>query len=237
MYKFTSSSHWIDFQSHILVSLKGTETVYWGFFFCLKYIAEADFFSLLLNKQWIVAHFCVSVFVVINAGKRKFYLQANDQQDLVEWISVLNNATKITVSLFRKHPTVKRRIDGWPWMSCSWGHSGFFPRDCSWWKQSRQIHTVQSNSTRFYFYSSISQQFPQRAFTHCTRASISGTDWLTCVQHTLSCLYFENCPLAHWCISCLSAVSWSNTTESTENIEHFRSLYIFISVTSWVSIF
>ncbi|XP_013878820.1 pleckstrin homology domain-containing family A member 1 [Austrofundulus limnaeus] len=28
---------------------------------------------------------------------RKIYLQANDQQDLVEWISVLNNATKITV--------------------------------------------------------------------------------------------------------------------------------------------
>ncbi|XP_062269901.1 pleckstrin homology domain-containing family A member 1 isoform X2 [Platichthys flesus] len=39
------------------------------------------------------AEFCF----VINAGMRKFYLQANDQQDLVEWISVLNNATKITV--------------------------------------------------------------------------------------------------------------------------------------------
>ncbi|XP_055005921.1 pleckstrin homology domain-containing family A member 1-like [Boleophthalmus pectinirostris] len=38
------------------------------------------------------AEFCF----VINAGMRKFYLQANDQQDLVEWISVLNNATKIT---------------------------------------------------------------------------------------------------------------------------------------------
>lgn len=34
---------------------------------------------------------------VINAGMRKFYLQANDQQDLVEWINVLNSATKITV--------------------------------------------------------------------------------------------------------------------------------------------
>uniref|UniRef100_A0A3Q2ZD58 Pleckstrin homology domain containing, family A (phosphoinositide binding specific) member 1b n=1 Tax=Kryptolebias marmoratus TaxID=37003 RepID=A0A3Q2ZD58_KRYMA len=34
---------------------------------------------------------------LINAGMRKIYLQANDQQDLVEWISVLNNATKITV--------------------------------------------------------------------------------------------------------------------------------------------
>uniref|UniRef100_A0AAQ4PCK1 PH domain-containing protein n=1 Tax=Gasterosteus aculeatus aculeatus TaxID=481459 RepID=A0AAQ4PCK1_GASAC len=40
------------------------------------------------------AEFCF----VINAGMRKFYLQANDQQDLVDWISVLNNATKITVS-------------------------------------------------------------------------------------------------------------------------------------------
>uniref|UniRef100_A0A3Q3W3X4 PH domain-containing protein n=1 Tax=Mola mola TaxID=94237 RepID=A0A3Q3W3X4_MOLML len=39
------------------------------------------------------AEFCF----VINAGMRKFYLQANDQQDLVEWISVLNKATKITV--------------------------------------------------------------------------------------------------------------------------------------------
>nr|XP_040055032.1 pleckstrin homology domain-containing family A member 1-like [Gasterosteus aculeatus aculeatus] len=39
------------------------------------------------------AEFCF----VINAGMRKFYLQANDQQDLVDWISVLNNATKITV--------------------------------------------------------------------------------------------------------------------------------------------
>ncbi|XP_041921519.1 pleckstrin homology domain-containing family A member 1-like isoform X3 [Alosa sapidissima] len=34
---------------------------------------------------------------VINAGMRKFFLQANDQQDLVEWVNALNNATKITV--------------------------------------------------------------------------------------------------------------------------------------------
>lgn len=40
---------------------------------------------------------------VINAGMRKFYLQANDQQDLVEWISVLNKATKITVSITHTH--------------------------------------------------------------------------------------------------------------------------------------
>lgn len=34
---------------------------------------------------------------------RKFYLQANDQQDLVEWINVLNKATKITVSTLHVH--------------------------------------------------------------------------------------------------------------------------------------
>lgn len=35
---------------------------------------------------------------VMNAGMRKYFLQANDQQDLVEWVNVLNKATKITVS-------------------------------------------------------------------------------------------------------------------------------------------
>jgi hypothetical protein len=30
---------------------------------------------------------------------RKFFLQANDQQDLVDWVNALNKATKITVSL------------------------------------------------------------------------------------------------------------------------------------------
>ncbi|KAG9341841.1 hypothetical protein JZ751_018565, partial [Albula glossodonta] len=45
------------------------------------------------TKQRPKAEFCF----VINAGMRKFFLQANDQQDLVEWVNVLNNATKITV--------------------------------------------------------------------------------------------------------------------------------------------
>lgn len=36
--------------------------------------------------------------LVINAGMRKFFLQANDQQDLVDWVIALNKATKITVS-------------------------------------------------------------------------------------------------------------------------------------------
>ncbi|XP_003218666.3 pleckstrin homology domain-containing family A member 1 isoform X3 [Anolis carolinensis] len=39
------------------------------------------------------AEFCF----VMNAGMRKYFLQANDQQDLVEWVNVLNKATKITV--------------------------------------------------------------------------------------------------------------------------------------------
>ncbi|MBN3292375.1 PKHA1 protein, partial [Polypterus senegalus] len=45
------------------------------------------------TKQRPKAEFCF----VINAGMRKYFLQANDQQDLVEWVNVLNNATKITV--------------------------------------------------------------------------------------------------------------------------------------------
>ncbi|XP_017286956.1 pleckstrin homology domain-containing family A member 1-like isoform X1 [Kryptolebias marmoratus] len=39
------------------------------------------------------AEFCF----VINAKMRKYFLQANDQQDLVEWVNALNKATKITV--------------------------------------------------------------------------------------------------------------------------------------------
>ncbi|XP_033467035.1 pleckstrin homology domain-containing family A member 1 isoform X2 [Epinephelus lanceolatus] len=55
----------------------------------LTYISKVSDATKLRPK----AEFCF----VINAGMRKFYLQANDEQDLVEWISVLNNATKITV--------------------------------------------------------------------------------------------------------------------------------------------
>lgn len=36
----------------------------------------------------------------MNAGMRKYFLQANDQQDLVEWVNVLNKAIKITVSIY-----------------------------------------------------------------------------------------------------------------------------------------
>lgn len=57
----------------------------------------------LLPSMFLLSWFHFSPSVVINAGMRKFYLQANDQQDLVEWISVLNKATKITVSLTHTH--------------------------------------------------------------------------------------------------------------------------------------
>ncbi|XP_018080616.1 pleckstrin homology domain-containing family A member 1 isoform X2 [Xenopus laevis] len=58
---------------------------------CLKltYISKVSDATKLRPK----AEFCF----VVNAGMRKFFLQANDQQDLVEWINVLNKATKITV--------------------------------------------------------------------------------------------------------------------------------------------
>ncbi|XP_041426433.1 pleckstrin homology domain containing A1 S homeolog isoform X1 [Xenopus laevis] len=58
---------------------------------CLKltYISKVSDATKLRPK----AEFCF----VVNAGMRKYFLQANDQQDLVEWINVLNKATKITV--------------------------------------------------------------------------------------------------------------------------------------------
>ncbi|KAM9326664.1 pleckstrin homology domain-containing family A member 1 [Gastrophryne carolinensis] len=58
---------------------------------CLKltYISKVSDATKLRPK----AEFCF----VMNAGMRKYFLQANDQQDLVEWVNVLNKATKITV--------------------------------------------------------------------------------------------------------------------------------------------
>ncbi|KAM4599130.1 pleckstrin homology domain-containing family A member 1-like isoform 1-T3 [Fundulus diaphanus] len=55
----------------------------------LTYISKVSDATKLRPK----AEFCF----VINAGMRKFFLQANDQQDLVDWVSALNKATKITV--------------------------------------------------------------------------------------------------------------------------------------------
>ncbi|XP_077481874.1 pleckstrin homology domain-containing family A member 1-like [Stigmatopora argus] len=54
------------------------------------------------------AEFCF----VINVAMRKFYLQANDQQDLVEWIAVLNNATKITVPKLGDGPDMPQEVLG-----------------------------------------------------------------------------------------------------------------------------
>ncbi|CAL8391464.1 unnamed protein product [Arctogadus glacialis] len=55
----------------------------------LTYISKVSDATKLRPK----AEFCF----VINAGMRKFFLQANDQQDLVDWVNALNKATKITV--------------------------------------------------------------------------------------------------------------------------------------------
>lgn len=46
-----------------------------------------------------VSRLSVCFSTVMNAGMRKYFLQANDQQDLVEWVNVLNKAIKITVSI------------------------------------------------------------------------------------------------------------------------------------------
>lgn len=58
-------------------------------FLSLTYISKVSD----ATKQRPKAEYCF----VINAGMRKYFLQANDQQDLVEWVNALNNATKITV--------------------------------------------------------------------------------------------------------------------------------------------
>ncbi|CAL8298978.1 unnamed protein product [Merluccius merluccius] len=55
----------------------------------LTYISKVSDATKLRPK----AEFCF----VVNAGMRKFFLQANDQQDLVDWVNALNKATKITV--------------------------------------------------------------------------------------------------------------------------------------------
>ncbi len=48
---------------------------------------------------------------------RKFFLQANDQQDLVEWVNALNNATKITVSMHTQNAQVGAFIYLYPFIT------------------------------------------------------------------------------------------------------------------------
>lgn len=61
---------------------------------------KSNVFMMLLHLllNFSVVNFLSSFLTVMNAGMRKYFLQANDQQDLVEWVNVLNKATKITVS-------------------------------------------------------------------------------------------------------------------------------------------
>ncbi|KAJ0066890.1 hypothetical protein NL108_004863, partial [Boleophthalmus pectinirostris] len=67
----------------------------------LTYISKVSDATKLRPK----AEFCF----VINAGMRKFFLQANDQQDLVDWVNALNKATKITVSAHIYTSTYKHK--------------------------------------------------------------------------------------------------------------------------------
>uniref|UniRef100_A0A3B4XS07 Pleckstrin homology domain containing, family A (phosphoinositide binding specific) member 1a n=1 Tax=Seriola lalandi dorsalis TaxID=1841481 RepID=A0A3B4XS07_SERLL len=59
----------------------------------LTYISKVSIYFHSFNSH----HFFFYDLLVINAGMRKFFLQANDQQDLVDWVNALNKATKITV--------------------------------------------------------------------------------------------------------------------------------------------
>jgi hypothetical protein len=38
-------------------------------------------------------------FTVINALSQRYFLQANDQKDLKDWVEALNQASKITVRM------------------------------------------------------------------------------------------------------------------------------------------
>ncbi|XP_067858386.1 pleckstrin homology domain-containing family A member 1 isoform X4 [Heptranchias perlo] len=67
-------------------SLKKRQLAYLSSWKVTKQVSDA-------TKQRPKAEYCF----VINAGMRKYFLQANDQQDLVEWVNILNKATKITV--------------------------------------------------------------------------------------------------------------------------------------------
>ncbi|XP_038677324.1 pleckstrin homology domain-containing family A member 1 isoform X1 [Scyliorhinus canicula] len=59
------------------------------------------------TKQRPKAEYCF----VINAGMRKYFLQANDQQDLVEWVNILNKATKITLQQYSREVKVPKPSD------------------------------------------------------------------------------------------------------------------------------
>lgn len=72
------------------------ELEYLNWIFHLKLNLFMMVLRLLLNFS--VVNFSYWFLTVMNAGMRKYFLQANDQQDLVEWVNVLNKATKITVS-------------------------------------------------------------------------------------------------------------------------------------------
>ncbi|XP_042200514.1 pleckstrin homology domain-containing family A member 2-like [Callorhinchus milii] len=58
-------------------------------------------------KQRPKAEFCF----VINAGFRRYFLQANDKQDLLDWVEALNKSCKITVPKANDpQPTVEAKI-------------------------------------------------------------------------------------------------------------------------------
>lgn len=45
----------------------------------------------------------MSIFAVINAVSRRYFLQANDVTDMRDWVAALNKASKITVSATHTH--------------------------------------------------------------------------------------------------------------------------------------
>lgn len=57
----------------------------------------------------------VSISAVINAVSRRYFLQANDVNDMKNWVDALNRASKITVSVTHTckhtlHYIISRRL-------------------------------------------------------------------------------------------------------------------------------
>lgn len=63
----------------------------------MAFILYTDVIKLCNTVFWIFTG-SRSIFAVINALSRRYFLQANDVTDMREWVAALNRASKITVS-------------------------------------------------------------------------------------------------------------------------------------------
>lgn len=74
------------------------DTLNWSCVIIMICVTAAGEGCLKLNSLFLMFPLFFYDLLVVNAKMRKYFLQANDQQDLVDWVNALNKATKITVS-------------------------------------------------------------------------------------------------------------------------------------------